>query len=205
MSENNVAKIKPPAPPKMLSPAQLIEKAVMSGAGIEIIHQLLEAEKDVSKTLAIRAFNSAIAEFKKSPPAILKNVEVSYGGGRTSYKHEDLAEIMAVLDPALAAHGLWARWMIDSDINRVTVTCVIGHADGYSEANCKLSAAPDTSGSKNPIQAIGSAVTYLQRCTLKAALGLAAAKDTDAADTGSLYISNEQAGQIEECQGGLAV
>ena len=38
----------------------------------------------------------------------------------------------------------------------------------------------DQSGSKNGFQAIGSAVTYLQRYTLKAALGLSAEVDDDA-------------------------
>ncbi len=36
-----------------------------------------------------------------------------------------------------------------------------------------MSASPDTSGSKNSIQAIGSTVSYLQRYTLFAILGLA--------------------------------
>jgi hypothetical protein len=83
----------------------------------------------------------------------------------------------------------------------VTVICVIGHADGYSEEASKLSAAPDTSGSKNPIQSIGSAVTYLERYTLRAALGLAAAKDDDglsANGKGSGLITEEQADQINK-------
>jgi hypothetical protein len=45
---------------------------------------------------------------------------------------------------------------------------------GHSEETT-LRAIPDTSGSKNSIQAIGSTVTYLQRYTLLAAVGMAAA------------------------------
>jgi len=55
---------------------------------------------------------------------------------------------------------------------------VISHRDGHSEEN-SLSADADHSGEKNAIQAIGSTLTYLQRMTLKAALGLAAADDDD--------------------------
>jgi hypothetical protein len=167
------------------SPAQLIEKAIMSGAGIDVIDRLLAEVERVSKTLAIRAFNTAIAEFKKNPPEILKNVEVSYGSGRAAYKHEDLAEVMAVVDPALAQHGLWARWKVDSNDKMVTVICLVGHADGYSEEASRLSAPLDAFGSKNHIQAIGSAVSYLQSYTLKLALGLAAAKDDDGIKSGN--------------------
>jgi hypothetical protein len=60
----------------------------------------------------------------------------------------------------------------------VTVSCIISHRAGHSEEN-SLSARHDTSGNKNPIQALGSAVTYLQRYTLKAAVGVAAAADDD--------------------------
>jgi hypothetical protein len=115
-----------------------------------------------------------------------------------------LAELLAAVDPALATHGLWVRFKVNSDNNLVTAICVVGHADGYSEEAAKLSAAPDTSGSKNPIQAIGSAVTYLQRYTLKAALGLAAAKDDDGRGAngkglvGPAVITEEQADQINK-------
>ena len=37
----------------------------------------------------------------------------------------------------------------------------------------------DNSGGKNSIQGIGSSITYLQRYTLKLALGLAAGRDDD--------------------------
>lgn len=62
----------------------------------------------------------------------------------------------------------------------VTVTCIISHRDGHFEENT-LSAGRDESGNKNSIQAVGSTLTYLQRMTLKASLGLAASDDDDGA------------------------
>jgi hypothetical protein len=62
---------------------------------------------------------------------------------------------------------------------------------------------PDLSGNKNPIQAIGSAVTYLQRYTLKAALGLTVSKEEDddarSADTPAKPVTGEQAQWTEWC------
>jgi len=73
----------------------------------------------------------------------------------------------------------------------VSVTCVVSHVDGHSEENT-LSANNDTSGSKNAIQAVGSAVTYLERYSLKAALGLAAAEDDDAQAAGEPAVLTQQ-------------
>jgi hypothetical protein len=202
--ENTVVKMQEPA--LSLEPRGLLEKAIASGAGIELIERLMAMQERWEATQARKAFNAAIAAFKKSPPAILKNVEVGYG--KTSYKHEDLAELLAAVDPALAEHGLWARFKIKTDLaplvdnkpsgTLVTVTCVIGHTDGYSESDSVLAAAPDTSGSKNAVQAIGSTVSYLQRYTLKAALGLAAARDDDGRTAANAAKSNY--GKISEEQ-----
>ena len=63
------------------------------------------------------------------------------------------------------------------------VTCRITHRDGHYEET-SLFGPVDGSGNKNPIQAIGSAVTYLQRYTLKAAVGIAASQDDDAQEAG---------------------
>jgi hypothetical protein len=166
----------------VLSPPQLLERAIASGAGIEVIERLMAMQERWDMAQAKKAFNAAIAKFKAKPPEILKNVDVKYGN--TSYKHEDLAQLLAAVDPALAEHGLWARFKVNSDNALVTVTCVIGHADGYSEDDNRLSAAPDTSGGKNAVQAIGSAVSYLQRYTLKSALGMAAAREDDGRGAG---------------------
>ncbi|MEP5450516.1 ERF family protein, partial [Roseibium sp.] len=61
----------------------------------------------------------------------------------------------------------------------VKVTCIIQHRAGHVEETTLMGGA-DQSGNKNGFQAIGSAVTYLQRYTLKAALGLSAEVDDDA-------------------------
>src|SRR5262249_51399435 len=135
-------------------------------------------------------------------PTIRKNRQVGFeskkaGASRTDYRHEDLAEIARTIDPILSKHGLSYRWRTTSVPNEpVTVVCVVSHRDGYSEENT-LCAGRDDSGNKNSIQAIGSTITYLQRYSLKAALGLAASNDDDG-DTSdnSDAISDEQAEQI---------
>ncbi len=71
-----------------------------------------------------------------------------------------------------------ARHKSEQAAGKVRVTCIVSHSAGYSE-NTTLEASEDHSGNKNTIQAIGSAATYLQRYTLKLALGLSASTDDD--------------------------
>ena len=83
------------------------------------------------------------------------------------------------------------------------MTCVLSHRDGYSEETT-LTAGADDSGKKNSIQAIGSTTTYLQRYTLKLALGLATQdRDDDGASSEDLPISGAAQAAIDlinECQ-----
>jgi hypothetical protein len=95
-----------------------------------------------------------------------------------------MAAIARAVDPILSKHGLGYRFRTHTENNVISVTCIVFHADGHAEENT-LSAGADTTGSKNAIQSLGSAVSYLSRYTLKAALGLAASADDDGASCGA--------------------
>jgi hypothetical protein len=169
--------------PADLTPMQLLQVAVMQGAGAEAISTLAALSATSREAEKVRAFNVAMAEAKKQIPVILKTNPVIGEGGRT-YKHEDLASIAVVVDPILVPLGLSYRFNSESSHGEVKITCVITHVDGHSERN-SLAGPTDTSGGKNAVQAIGSTVTYLQRYTLKLALGLIVAKDDDGVAAGS--------------------
>jgi ERF superfamily len=62
-------------------------------------------------------------------------------------------------------------WKMNQEGQWIKVTCILTHELGHSEETT-LMGAPDNSGSKNAIQAVGSTVTYLERYTLLAACGL---------------------------------
>jgi hypothetical protein len=132
------------------------------------------------------AFDTAVGNAKAEIPVISKNRKVDFTGKtgiRTNYVHEDLAEIVRVITPVLGKHGLSFRFRTTSIPNEpIMVTCVLsGH--GHTEENT-LIGPRDDSGNKNALQSIGSTVTYLQRYTLKAALGLAASNDDDGQQAG---------------------
>jgi|SRR5665213_141264 len=169
------------APSAALTPMQMLDKAVAQGANVEIIEKLMGLQERWEKNNARKAFDEAMANAKAKITPIKKNrtVDFTSAKGRTNYRHEDMAEIARTVDPILADQGLSYRYRTSIEGPTVAVTCILSHRLGHSEETT-LSAGRDETGNKNSIQAVGSTVTYLQRYTLKAALGLAAAVDDDA-------------------------
>jgi len=184
----------------VLTPMDMLDRAVSANASVETMTQLMALQERWEKNQARRAFDEAMAAAKAEIPVIAKNraVDFTSAKGRTNYRHEDLAEIARTVDPILGKHGLSYRFRTSSAPSEpVSVTCVISHRAGHSEENT-LTAGRDESGNKNSIQAIGSTITYLQRYSLKAALGLSASTDDDAkhADVGEA-VSEKQVTELQ--------
>lgn len=184
-----------------VTPMQMLQIAVERGADMAQLEKLMELQERWEKNQARKAFDAAIAAAKAEIKPIVKNREVDFTTqkGRISYKYEDFALIASEVDPILSKHGLSYRYRARQEGNKLTVTCILAHHDGHSEET-ELTAFNDESGNKNSIQGIGSAATYLQRYTLKLALGLAAAKDDDGRSAGSAgpeLITEQQAADLK--------
>lgn len=190
-----------PANVSAITPMDMLDRAISSGAGIEVLEKLMALQERWEANQARKAFDDAMAAAKAEIPVILKNRTVDFTGKtgiRTHYRHEDLAEIARTVDPILAKYGLSYRFRTMSPVGEpVTVTCVVSHRGGHSEEN-SLVGPRDDSGNKNPLQSIGSTISFLQRYTLKAALGLAASNDDDGKAAGGGDV--EDAGPITEEQ-----
>lgn len=184
-----------------LTPMDMLDRAVAQGASIETLEKLMGLQERWKAAEAKQAFDEAMASAKAEIPVIFKNrtVDFTSAKGRTNYKHEDLAGIARQVDPILTKYGLSYRFRTSSLPNEpVTVTCIVSHRSGHSEENT-LSAGRDDTGNKNSIQQIGSTITYLQRYTLKAALGLSASTDDDGrAVDASGPINMEQAQELRD-------
>ena len=167
--EKVLAKIEPQGN----SPAEMIRMAVAGNADLSKLEQLLSIQERYEANEARKAYHQAMAEFKANPPKIGKDKKVSFSTsvGKTSYNHASLYNVVEKISSELSKYGLSASWITKQN-GAILVTCKITHIKGHSEETT-LSAASDTSGSKNAIQAIGSTITYLERYTLLALTGLA--------------------------------
>lgn len=169
------------------TPADLVRIAVESGADVEKLEKLMDLQERWEAKEARRAFFAAMSQFQASAPELEKNASVDYkaGGGRTSYRFAALPHIVGQIREPLQECGLSYRFEIRRNEGGLTVACIVTHTGGHSERT-EMNAPPDTTGSKNAIQASGSTVTYLQRYTLLAALGLVTGdQDDDGATAGA--------------------
>jgi hypothetical protein len=185
---NQVEKIEGPvshlpvAQSESASVLSMIERVARDpSVDINKMTQLMGWRKEMIADQRRAAFDGAMAAAKAEIPVITKNREVDFTSakGRTNYRHEDLAEIARTVTPILGKFGLSYRFRVSSNINEpIVVTCIVSHREGHFEETTLLGPR-DESGNKNAIQQVGSTLTYLQRMTLKAALGLAASNDDD--------------------------
>jgi hypothetical protein len=190
----------PETVPAVATPMAMIDRALASNASPETLERLLALQERWEASQARKAFDEAMANAKAEIPTIKKNrvVDFTSSKGRTHYKHEDLAEVARTVNPILSKFGLSYRFRTSSAIGEpISVTCVVSHRLGYSEENT-LVGPRDDSGNKNSLQQVGSTLTYLQRMTLKAALGLAAAEDDDGKTGGGS--GGDESGPITEEQ-----
>ena len=188
--ENNVVA----ATPIQTTPAMLLNIAIEKGAELDKLEKLMDLQMRWEANNAKKAYHQAMTQFKANPPDIDKNRHVKYqtSKGTTEYDHADLFNVTEKINTELSKYGLSASWTTAQLEKQISVTCRITHILGHSESTT-LSSSPDDSGGKNSIQAIGSAVTYLQRYTLLALTGLATREqDNDGKSDDIKYISDKQ-------------
>jgi hypothetical protein len=171
---------------------------------IEVFDRLLAARRQEEDRAAERAFYAALAEAKGEFTPIIKTRLVDFqhkdGRGRTHYKYEELADIAAIVDPVLSRHGIvyFHRTEQQGPAGKIRVFCTLAHADGFTKEN-HIDGVEDQSGQKNANQMVTSTATFLQRATLKQALGIAAGRDDDNRSLGaSPRISESQAAELKQ-------
>lgn len=189
----------PNLPALPATPMEMVAHAVAQNATPETLERLLALQERYESSQARKAYAKAIADARGEIGPIFKSTSVTMGHGKPAYRHETLDDIERAVVPVFSKYGLSYRWntkVPDNKPDWVIVTCHVEHRGGHFEEN-SLGGPADTSGAKNPLQAIGSSVTYLCRYTLKAALGLSATDDTDAREPVE-PITEEQAAQLRE-------
>ena len=170
------------------TPAALLTTAIQSGLSIEHLERLIGLQNQWEAKEARKEFFHALSNFQMSVPEIKKTKKVGFehrdGGGKTEYFYATLSDICNSIREPLSHNGLSYRWEIDDQPEKITVTCIITHADGHAEKTTMVGQA-DNSGKKNLIQQRASTVTYLQRYTLIGALGISSADMDNDGQSGS--------------------
>lgn len=177
----------PAAPAAKPQQVDYVMAVLDRGGSLEQIEKMMELQERMRRQQAETAYYEGLAAFKSEAIEIIKRKRVYFearnGGGATDYKHARLSDVIEAVAPALSRHGFGYSWSTKQErtgktVDWVEVTCTLRHRLGHSES-VTLGGPPDTSGNKNPIQQVVSAVSYLERHTLKAITGVAEKDDDD--------------------------
>ncbi len=148
---------------------------------IEKLNGLFEMQIKYDNEIARKAFHTAKARFAALAPTILNDGDVNFKD--TKYTFATLAGTLDQIRDGLQQCGLHVGWKTDDTLegSNLRVTCFLTHELGYQEET-SLSAdkqAGKGSTGMNSLQAVKSTVSYLERITLYALLGLASREDDD--------------------------
>ena len=153
----------------------------------KLFNVFIEGQRKMRTMEDEREFAHRMADFKKNPPEISKNRTAKMSGtakgsGREytlEYSYADLDAYASACMPGLAERGITWSFQVSETPQLITVSCILRYGLFETKPSTK-SGPPEDSGVKNPLQAGGSALAYLERYTFCAATGFTAAMpDTD--------------------------
>ena len=169
-------------------------------ADVTKLEKMLDMQERIMDKNAESAFNKAMVKAMSEIPSFEEaKTGASTKGGVLMYKYATFEQINKVVKPILAANGLFMSFTTDFKDGGVYVTAVITHQDGHAKQSTGLYPF-DTSGQKNQIQAVGSAISYGKRYQQNALLNITTHGEDD---DGFASQKKIDAGQIKELNRGL--
>ncbi|WP_036306117.1 ERF family protein [Methylopila sp. 73B] len=192
---NEISKIEPQRSTEVATTSEsaailsIIERAASNPAvDIDKMERLLEMQRQVRADNAKRAFSAGLAEMQPDLPRIAER-----GKGHNDKRYALWEDVNEKIRPVLARHGFALTFRTGQGDGKISVTAVLTHREGHSEETTMFLPS-DASGSKNPVQAVGSSTSYGKRYTALALLNITTGGEDDdgkAAGVGDL-ISDEQ-------------
>lgn len=144
----------------------LIEKALnKENIEISVIEKMLDMQERIMNKNAEMQFNADFSIMSSDLPAVSRSKKGHNG------KYAPIEKINEEIKPVLEKYGFAVSFSIEQNENRVTAKCILRHKGGHKEET-SVTVFNDQSGSKNPAQAVGSAITYAKRYALCAMLNI---------------------------------
>jgi hypothetical protein len=125
------------------------------------LEKVIELQERILRHNAEAAFDASFAEMQPHIPVIIEHGKTDKGS------FAELEDIVTAVRPVLATYGFGLShqtiWPPDGGL---VIVGRLTHRGGHSRTS-EFKAPPDTSGSKNAVQALGSTVSYGRRYTTK--------------------------------------
>lgn len=194
-----------PAPETALTAASmspLLQLAVEKGISPEGLEKLVALHERVMASAAQRAFVEAMARFKSICPPIPRRTvndqfKVLRNGVSVPRTYASLEDIEVTIRGPLQECGLSFRWggtRIDKEL--LTIDCIVAHVGGHSVSS-PASVPLESRAGSSAQQKYGAAMTYAQRFSLVAALGLTTCEEDTDGNAEVEYVTPEQVETLE--------
>ncbi len=175
-----------PALPPQSDAVMMFERLAKDPAvDVEKLERLIAMQERILDRNAEMAFNAAFAQMQPKIPTIGERSRTD----KTAYA--PLEDILDVVRPILAEFGFTLSFRSEFPTDKtVKVFGILTHLEGHARTSEFLSAA-DQTGSKNAIQALGSATQYGRRYTTKDLLCIVTREADDDGESSEQYKAPE--------------
>lgn len=162
------------AVPEPTGMAIVIERLASNPAvDVTKLEKLIELQERMLAHNAKASFNAAFSVMQGEIPAIVEKGKTNNGS------YAPLEDIVEAVRPILTKHGFALTHRTEwPDKGIVKIVGILSHQQGHERQSEFLSAA-DSSGNKNAIQGLGSAISYGRRYTTKDLLGIVTRGEDD--------------------------
>lgn len=148
-------------------PVSMFERLARDeSVSVEKLERLMSMHERGLELAAKSAFNAAFATMQEEIPVVIERAKTNNG------TYAPLEDIQDAVRPILGRHGFGLSFRTEwPDAKTVKVIGILTHRDGHERTSEFLSSA-DSTGNKNAIQGLGSAVSYGRRYTTKDLLNI---------------------------------
>ncbi len=212
-----LAKQTPPklatAPPEVpMSIERLVESALASGRSSDELAGVLQLCERMQDRQSEQAFNVARAKFQSECPPVKRRSQnkqfmVTVNGQQRPRRYAGLDDIAAAIRGPLAKNGLSYTWGDSEEKDgKLRMPCLLSHVAGHTRS-VSVAFPVESKAGASAQQKCGAVMSYAQRYSLIAALGLTSCDDdVDGADASDPVdpITKEQAillGELMETRG----
>lgn len=153
-----------------LAPVVLMFERLAANTNVDVakLQQLVALQEHILAHEAKASFNRAFAQMAAEIPTVV----ASTPGDGGKWHYAPLEDIQLAVRPVLVKHGFGLSFRTEwPDAKTIRVVGLLTHRDGHERESAFVTPA-DPSGSKNAVQALGSAVSYGHRYTTKDLLNI---------------------------------
>jgi ERF superfamily protein len=180
--------------------AALFELAVSKELDVAKLDALINMQDRMEDRQAERTFNQAMTRLAGKMPRVQKNGMIEFEdkkGNLQKRAHARYEDIDEAIRPHLIDEGMSITFTSKYGPDGLTVFGTLAHMDGHSRT-AEMRLPVDSSGAKNPLQGMGSSLSYGKRYLVCMLLNIiTVGEDDDAKRAGMVFLTEEQIARLQ--------